>query len=202
MNIKRTLEVTLGSNDHIQLNNIDIDPAGIRAIMINEVVPQDPAQDFYGSSGKQYLSTTIPLFQEVGLPIDSIDDILRMGVYITNAVKTPKSDYAIEKASIEESLPYLEQELRLFPNVKVIMLMGDVAKKMVNQIARKTAKRNPIPSGATYKLRSTPYYWGNVRVMPSYIMTGGNLLIEKSKFAMAAEDISKMAEIIKPSENE
>lgn len=30
---------------------------------------------------------------------------------------------------IENSLPYLEAELSLFPNVKVIMLMGDVAKK-------------------------------------------------------------------------
>jgi hypothetical protein len=33
-------------------------------------------------------------------------------------------------------------------------------------------------------------------VFPSYIMTGGNILIEKSKFAMAADDIKKMMEII------
>jgi hypothetical protein len=33
--------------------------------------------------------------------------------------------------------------------------------------------------------------------MPSYIMTGGNILIEKSKFEMAAEDISAMARLIK-----
>ena len=98
---------------------------------------------------------------------------------------------------MELSLPWLEQELSLFPNVKVIMLMGDVAKKMFNQIARKTAKRNPIPSGATYKLRATPFYFGDIRVMPSYIMTGGNILIEKSKVAMAAADIAAMAELIR-----
>ena len=34
-----------------------------------------------------------------------------------------------QRKCIEESLPYLERELALFPNVKVIMLMGDVAKK-------------------------------------------------------------------------
>lgn len=197
MNIKQTLEHQLGAQPHIQLNDIDIDPASIRAIMINEVVPADPVQDFYGSSGEQYLSTTIPLFQKAGLPVESMDDILRMGVYITNAVKTPKTEYAVEKSSMEESLPWLEAELALFPNVKVIMLMGDVAKKMFNQIARKTTRRNVIPSGATYKLRATPYYFGDIRVMPSYIMTGGNILIEKAKVAMAAEDISAMAEIIR-----
>lgn len=196
MNIKQALEHQLGAQPHIQLNDIDIDPASIRAIMINEVVPADPAQDFYGSSGEQYLSTTIPLFQKAGLPVKGIQDILNMGVYITNAVKTPKTAYAIEKASLEESLPWLEAELALFPHVKVIMLMGDVAKKMYNQIARKTTRKNVIPSGATYKLRAAAFYHGDIRVIPSYIMTGGNILIEKSKVAMAAQDIAAMAEII------
>lgn len=197
LNIKQELIHQLGDPGVLQLNDLNIDPAAIRAIMINEVVPADPAQDFYGSTGHEYLSTTIPLFQKAGLPVENIQDILSMGVYITNAVKTPKTAYAIEKSSMEESLPWLEAELALFPEVKVIMLMGDVAKKMFNQIARKTTKRNVIPSGATYKLRATPFYFGEIRVMPSYIMTGGNILIEKAKFTMAAQDIATMAEIIK-----
>lgn len=197
MNIRQQLQQILGVVPHIQLNDVEVDPAAIRAIMINEVVPEDPAQDFYGSSGEQYLSTTIPLFQKAGLPVETVADILRMGVYVTNAVKTPKTAYAIEKSSLEESLPWLEAELALFPNVRVVMLMGDVAKKMFNQIARKTTKRNVIPSGATYKLRATPFYYGEVRVMPSYIMTGGNILIEKAKVTMAAQDIATMAELIK-----
>ncbi|MBP3452956.1 MAG: uracil-DNA glycosylase [Clostridia bacterium] len=197
MNIRQQLQQTLGAHPHIQLNDVEVDPTAIRAIMINEVVPEDPAQDFYGSSGEQYLSTTIPLFQKAGLPVETVADILHMGVYITNAVKMPKTAYAIEKSSLEESLPWLEAELALFPNVRVVMLMGDVAKKMFNQIARKTTKRNVIPSGATYKLRATPFYYGEVRVMPSYIMTGGNILIEKAKVTMAAQDIATMAELIK-----
>ena len=197
MNIKQALEAKLGFLPHIQLNDIEVDPASIRAVMINEVVPADPAQDFYGASGQEYLSTTIPLFQQAGLEVTSIDDILRMGVYITNAVKTPKTAYAIEKAAIDESLPWLEAELSLFPNVQVIMLMGDVAKKMVNIIVRKATKKNVIPSGATYKLRGNSYYDGDIRVIPSYIITGGNLLIEKSKVRMITEDIATMAEIIR-----
>ena len=197
MNIKQVLEAHFGIVPHIQLNDVDVDPASIRAILINEVVPADPLQDFYGASGEEYLSTTIPLFQQAGLEVQAIQDILRMGVYITNAVKTPKTAYAIEKERIDESLPYLEAELALFPNVQVIILCGDVAKKMVNMIVKKATKKNVIPSGATYKLRGNVYFYGSIRVMPSYIITGSNLLIEKSKMHMIAQDISAMAEIIR-----
>ena len=92
MNIKRELETKVGIANSIYLNNIDIPPLTIKAIMINEVVPSDPLQDFYG-------------------------------------------------------LPEI--------------------------------------------------YYKGIRIMPSYIMTGGNILIEKSKVAMATEDIATMLEIIK-----
>lgn len=197
MNIKKELEAAVGKRNSIFLNNIEIDPLMIKAIMINEVVPSDVLQDFYGVPDADYLKTTIPLFQGAGAEVKSIQDILQMGIYITNAVKTPKTEYAIEKSSIEDSLPYLEAELSLFPNVKVIMLMGDVAKKAFNVITKKATKKNVVPAVPTYKLRTTEIFYNGIRVMPSYIMTGGNILIEKSKVAMATEDIATMLEIIK-----
>lgn len=197
MNIKKELEAKIGIANDIYLNNIEIDPLTVKAIMINEVVPADPLQDFYGASNAEYLKTTIPLFQGAGAKVNSMQDILQMGIYITNAVKTPKTEYAIEKSSIEDSLPYLEAELSLFPHVKVIMLMGDVAKKAFNMITKKATKKNVVSAVSTYKLRTTEIYYNGIRVMPSYIMTGGNILIEKSKVAMATEDIATMLEIIK-----
>ena len=196
MNIKKELEAKIGIASGIYLNDIDIDPLTIKAIMINEVVPSDPVQDFYGTPDADYLKSTIPLFQGAGAEANSIQDILKIGIYITNAVKTPKTEYAIDKSSIEKSLPYLEKELSLFPNIKVIMLMGDVAKKAFNMITKKATKKNAIPSVSTYKLRSSKIYYEGIRVMPSYIMTGGNILIEKSKVTMATEDIADMLEII------
>ena len=197
MNIKKELEAKVGIANGIYLNNIDIDPLTIKAIMINEVVPSDPLQDFYGIPDADYLKTTIPLLQGAGTEVTSIQDILKMGIYITNAVKTPKTEYSIDKSSIENSLPYLEAELSLFPNIKVIMLMGDVAKKAFNMIAKKSTKKNVIPAVSTYKLRNSEIYYKGIRVMPSYIMTGGNILIEKSKVTMATEDIAAMLKIIK-----
>lgn len=197
MNIKNELEIKVGTSNGIYLNDVELDPLTIKAIMINEVVPSDPVQDFYGAPDADYLKTTIPLLQGAGAKVTSIQDILQMGVYITNAVKTPKTGYSIDKSSIENSLPYLEAELSLFPNIKVIMLMGDVAKKAFNMITKKATKKNVIPAVSTYKLRNSEIYYKGIRVMPSYIMTGGNILIEKSKVTMATEDITTMLEIIK-----
>ena len=197
MNIKKELETKVGIASDIYLNDIDIDPLTIKAIMINEVVPSDPVQDFYGAPDTDYLKTTIPLLQGAGTAVSSIQDILQLGIYITNAVKAPKTEYVIDKSSIENSLPYLEAELSLFPNIKVIMLMGDVAKKAFNMITKKETKKNAIPAVSTYKLRSSEIYYKGIRVMPSYIMTGGNILIEKSKVTMATEDIAAMLKIIK-----
>ncbi len=196
MNIKQELKKRVGFMDQIRLNDLEIDPLTIKAIMINEVVPADSAGDFYGEPDADYLKTTIPLFQKAGIEVNNIQDILQKGIYITNAVKTPKSDYTIERSSIENSLPYLEHEIALFPNVKVIMLMGDVAKKSYNMITKKVTKKNVVPAISTYKMRNSEIYYGNIRIIPSYIMTGGNILIEKSKFQMASEDIAKMVDII------
>lgn len=165
--------------------------------MINEVVPSCPEEDFYGKQDSAYMSTTIPLFRKAGIEIGSVQDILNNGIYITNAVKTPKTEYAVSKESIEDSLPYLEKELALFPNVKVIMLMGDVAKKAFNMICKKATKKNAVPSISTYKLRNTEIFYNGIRIMSSYIMTGQNILIEKSKFEMASKDIETMYRLIK-----
>ena len=141
MNIKKELEKINDTSKHFQFNDIDVDPLSIKAIMINEVVPADPYQDFYGQYDADYLKTTIPLFQKAGYNVSSIKDILDLGVYITNAVKIPKTEYTIPREVIEANLLFLEKEIALFPNVRVIMLMGDVSKKAFNMITKKITKK-------------------------------------------------------------
>ena len=196
MNIKSQLQQLCGDTEFLRLNDINIEPEKIQAIMINEIVPIDSDNDFYGKPDSAYMSTTIPLFRKAGIEVNNIQDILNLGIYITNAVKTPKSEYAVSKDSIEESLPYLEKELELFPNLHVVMLMGDVAKKAFNLISKKATGRNAVPGISTYKLRNTEILYKGLRIIPSYIMTGQNILIEKSKFEMASEDIALMYRLI------
>ena len=197
MNNKSELQQLCGDTQNLRLNDVNIEPETIQAIMINEVVPSCPEDDFYGKPDSAYMSTTIPMFRKAGIEIGSVQDILNNGIYITNAVKAPKTEYAVSKESIEDSLPYLEKELALFPNAKVIMLMGDVAKKAFNMICKKATKKNAVPSISTYKLRNTEIFYNGIRIMPSYIMTGQNILIEKSKFEMASKDIETMYRLIK-----
>ncbi len=199
MNIKSQLQQLCGDTEFLRLNDVNIEPEKIQAIMINEIVPIDSDDDFYGKPESAYMSTTIPLFRKAGIEVNSIQDILNLGIYITNAIKTPKFEYAVSKESIEESLPYLEKELELLPNLQVVMLMGDVAKKAFNMISKKATGKNAVPGISTYKLRNTEIFYKGWRILPSYIMTGQNLLIEKSKFQMASEDIALMYRLINES---
>lgn len=180
----------------LQLPDCDIDTKRIKVVMISEVPPQNPDEGFYNSVHTDYMKSTLGLFDKANVNVKSMEDILDLGIYITTAVKTPKTEYAVATDIIKAHLPILKAEIALFPNLKAIMLMGDVAKKAVNMIAKAETKKNVIPSESTYKIRSNKYYWNDIRVLPSYIITGGNILIEKSKCEMIADDIRRMMELI------
>jgi len=181
----------------MQIPYCEIDPEAIKIIMINEVPPKNPEDNFYSKAPEpDYMKTTLALFRDAGVNVNSIEDILALGIYITTAVKTPKVEYTVDPAVIKEQLPILKAELALFPNLCVVMLMGDVAKKAVNMIAKEQTGKNVIPSESTYKIRSEEFYLGHIRVIPSYIMTGKNLLIEKGKCDTISEDIKATMKVI------
>ena len=66
------------------------DVKDIRALLINEVVPDDPEQDFYVSDTGAYVSSLISLFQEAGIGFASMKDINESGIAVMNAVNSPK----------------------------------------------------------------------------------------------------------------
>lgn len=90
MNVKTELLRFTENSLNLRFNDVNIEPETIQAIMINEIVPIDSDDDFYGKPDSAYMSTTIPLFRKAGIEVNSIQDILNRGIYITNAVKTPK----------------------------------------------------------------------------------------------------------------
>jgi uracil-DNA glycosylase len=117
-------------------------------------------------------------------------------VYLTTAIKCGKIGYAIQSSTIEECSHLLESELTLFPNLKAYLLMGDVAIKALNSIARRNGEKRVIPAGATYKLRNQEYFFRSKRVFPSYLQAGPSFFIEKSKRKMIAEDIGAALRIV------
>ena len=170
--------------------DIEIEPDKIRTLMISEAPPENPSDYFYAAENPFYLQTTVQAFNDAGAKVKSIQDLIDMGVYLTTAIKCGKTGYGIKATTIEECSHILEQEISLFPHVKAFMLMGDVAIKAVNYIAKRAGEERVIPAGSTYKIRNGKYYFRGKRAFPSYLQAGPSFFIEKTKRKMIAEDIA------------
>jgi uracil-DNA glycosylase len=168
---------------------VEVDVQKIRLVLISEAAPANRADDYYASGEPLFAQTTVLAFQDAGVPVATIQDIRDLGVYFTTAVKCAKTGYGIQTTTIEECSRLLEQELDLFPRVQVYLLMGDVAIKAVNAIAKRAGEPRVIPAGATYKIRGQAFYFRGRRALPSYLQAGPSFFIEKSKRKMIAEDI-------------
>ena len=169
---------------------IDVQPDDVSIVMISEAAPANPGDYYYAGGDSLFEQTTVQAFGAAGANVSSIQDVLDLGVYLTTAVKCGKTGYGIKAATIKECSLILERELALFPNVRVFMLMGDVAIKAVNYIARRAGEGRAIPAGSTYKIRGQEYSFRGKRAFPSYLQAGRSFFIEKSKRQMIAEDIA------------
>jgi len=172
-----------------------INPDRVRIVMVCEAMPADPNDYFYSSRQSLYVMNTIDSFNNAGIFVKTIEDIVQRGVYLTVAVKSPRKGLTVPAKKIENDSYMLEEELKMFPKVKAILLMGDAAIKALNFISKRTIKAKVIPSGSTYKIRKGKFYFGNIRIFPSYLQTGRNFLIERSKRAMVAADIKNAFEL-------
>lgn len=97
MNIQKELEQLSTGKTDLRFNDVDVIPETIYTIMINEVVPSCIEDDFYGRPDAAYMTTTIPLFRKARIEVSSVQDILNNGIYITNAVKTPKPNMLFQR---------------------------------------------------------------------------------------------------------
>ncbi len=168
----------------------DIDPEKVRLVLIAEAPPADPREGMYAGPEALHAQTTLLAFQEGGLQVPSVAALLERGIYLTTAVKCAKTGYAVDRVTIANCSLLLEHELAPLTEVRAYLLMGDVAIRALNEIARRRTGRRVIPAGATYKLRSGTYMYGQARAYPSYLQAGPSFFIEKSKRRMIAEDIA------------
>lgn len=167
-----------------------ITPEKISMVIISESAPSLARDDYYAGSDALFARTTLLAFEDAGLKVTSIIDLLSQGIYFTPAVKCAKTGYGIATPTIQTCSHLLEKELTLLPGVKVIMLMGDVAIKSLNEIARRNKEPRVIPAGSTYKIRGPEFTWRGIRAFPSYLQAGASFNIEKSKRRMIAEDLA------------
>jgi uracil-DNA glycosylase len=176
--------------DHYLVPDTEIEAEKIRTVMISEAPPEDASDQFYAEGNPFYMQTTVQAFNDAGFSVTSMKDVLKLGVYVTTAIKCAKTMYAISLETIENCCSrILEKEIALFPKTKTILLMGDTAIKAMNIIAKRNIGNRIIPSAPTWKIRKDKYTYRELLVIPSYLQTGKSYLIEKSKRKMIAEDI-------------
>ena len=169
----------------------------VRILMICEAPPEDLKDYLYARGKPLQLETTVAAFRDAGVEVKSMRDILEAGVYVTTALKCARAGSRVSAKSIESCSVLLEREIALFPNVEVFLLMGDVAIRAMNAIAKRQTGRRVIPAGSTYKLRKGRYTYRGKRVLPSYLQAGPAYFVEKSKQRMIKEDIREAFALLK-----
>ena len=168
----------------------DLDPRNIRIVMVSECPPANRSDYFYESRSGTFFQTTKTAFHNAGVVIENYEDLTRMGFYLTTAIKCSKTGYLVSAKTLKEcALRFLKPELEQFPNIGMILCMGDFAIKAVNYIYKEKYGKSPIPAGSTYKIRNQEYIQNGIRFLPSYTHTGASFNIEKVKRQMIAEDI-------------
>ncbi len=178
------------NHDAYIVPDVEVNPEGVSIIMISEAASPNSDDYYYTGGDSLFERTTVQAFKDAGADVSSVKDIVDLGVYLTTAVKCGKTGYGIKAGTIKECSHILERELALFPNVRAYMLMGDVAIRALNYIAKRAGEERVIPAGSTYKIRGKEYFLRGKRVFPSYLQAGPSFLIEKSKRKMIAEDIA------------
>src|SRR4030043_2093416 len=132
---------------------IHVDPLSVRAVMVSEASPPDVKDYYYADGDPLFQRTTVQACRDAGVDASSIGELLEKGFYFTTAVKCGKTGYGVKTGTIKECSLLLERELDAFPNLKVLLRMGDVAIKALNYISKRKTGRNVVPPGSTYKIR-------------------------------------------------
>ncbi|MFN7996280.1 MAG: uracil-DNA glycosylase [Bryobacteraceae bacterium] len=175
---------------------IELNPERVSMIMVSEAAPEKAGDYYYAKGNPLFQQTTVQAFQEAGANVSSVSHLVERGVYLTTAVKCGKAGYTIPVEAIRGCSRLLEKELSLFPNAKVLMLMGDVAIKALNLIAQRWGEKRVIPASSTYKIRRAEFSFHGLRVFPSYLQAGPSFFIEKAKRRMIAEDIASALKLV------
>lgn len=164
--------------------------SSIRVIMISAAPP--PVTD---PTNPLYRKDTIDAIRSAGYEVKTLEDVRKLGVYVTTAVKCPKIGFGLKQETVDACSRILEAEIDSFPNVRSILLMGNTAIRAINAIAVRKFGAPAIPNGSAYKVKGHEYPFGDITLFPSYPESGRNLSVEGNRQDVIAVDIRNAIEI-------
>lgn len=167
----------------------------VRVMMVSAAPPTDRTEITKPDNDPLVRQATLDAFQSAGYQVTTVDDIRKLGVYVTTAVKCPKLGFGIKPETIAHCSHMLETEIGMFPNLRSILLMGDTAIKGINEIATRQTGEPAIPTGSAYKVKGHEYHLGEVSLFPSYPASGSSLSVEGNRNEIIAVDIRNAIEV-------
>jgi hypothetical protein len=167
----------------------------IRVVVVSEAPGPDPITPSASYAHPAVRDELLAAFRNAGYAVQSLDDIDKLGVYCTTAVKCPKIGYGLKPETITNCSTLLQAELDSFPNLKSIVLMGNTAIKAINAIAVKRLGRPAIPSGSAYKVKGHDYDLDGITLFPSYTASGHDPSVDRDREAVIAVDLRNALEV-------
>jgi uracil-DNA glycosylase len=79
---------------------ISIDTNLIKLVMISEAPSVDNSNYFYKDLSAAFFQTTKMAFFDAGIEINDYNDLTKMGIYLTTAIKCSKQDYLVSARTI------------------------------------------------------------------------------------------------------
>ncbi len=158
-------------------------------MLISEAAPADPEDYYYAAGEPLFQQTTVQAFKDAGTAVESVQDILDLGVYLTTAVKCGKTGYGIQAGTVECSA-HPGAGAGALPQRSSLPADGRRGHPggQRDRPARRPGPRDP---GRLDLQDPRPgIFLPRRRAFPSYLQAGPSFFIEKSKRQMIAEDIA------------
>lgn len=170
-----------------------LEPAAIRVLLLTDACPPPPEVHYvYADPASLSWQNTQLILAGAGVAVQIFQDVLDRGILLATCLDGVRPE-PVTAVHLDAGARWLEGLVAPLTGLRAVGLMGDVAIGCFNRMHRRLTGRILIPAGSTYKLRAREYWWGSVRVFPSYLHTGRNFLIEKAKQRMVADDMRRIA---------
>jgi len=84
--------------------DIDLDVRTISLVLISESAPENKADYYYAAGRPLFAETTLLAFNDAGVKVNSIAELVRQGVYLTSAVRNvPRPVMAFRLAQLKNA---------------------------------------------------------------------------------------------------
>jgi|GEM_PF-5013987 len=167
-----------------------VDPAGVRVLILTDACPEDAREHFTASDpDTPAWQNTQQLFAAAGLQVGCYQDLLEHGIAMETCLDGLRPR-RLSPFHLSSGAARIEAMLGRFPNLKALMLMGEVAIRCFHHLTRpRWSSRRQRSSEHEYQIRGVESFLGPVQVFPSYLHTAAGFLQERARCRTVIEQL-------------